>query len=128
MNAVAQGISKAGVPVNIFDAARQHVSFILPSLWTQQGVVIGAPTYEVSLFPPVAEVLHMAARKQIKNKTAAFFGSHGWSGGALKETKKIIEPLDWGLEDSLEWVGIPSRDELREAEKFGKNFAEKVLA
>jgi anaerobic nitric oxide reductase flavorubredoxin len=128
MNAVAQGISKAGVPVNIFDAARQHVSFILPSLWTQQGVIVGAPTYEAALFPPVANVLHMAARKHIKNKTAAFFGSHGWSGGALKETKEIVGPLGWELEDSLEWIGIPSRDELKKAEKFGTKFSEKVLA
>ena len=37
MNAVAQGISRAGIPVEIFDAARTHVSFILPSLWTQRG-------------------------------------------------------------------------------------------
>jgi anaerobic nitric oxide reductase flavorubredoxin len=128
MNAVAQGISAAGVPVDIFDAARQHVSFILPSLWTKRGVVIGAPTYEVSLFPPVADVLHMAARKHIKNKTAAFFGSHGWSGGALKETKGITEPLGWSLEDALEWVGIPDRDQLRRAEQFGRSFAEKIMA
>jgi flavorubredoxin len=128
MNAVAQGISEAGLPVNIFDAARQHVSYILPSLWTQQGVVIGAPTYEVSLFPPVADVLHMAGRKHIKDKTAAFFGSHGWSGGALKETKQIIEPLKWTLDDSFEWVGVPGRDELRKAEEFGKHFAEKILS
>jgi len=114
--------------VNIFDAARQHVSFILPSLWTQQGVIVGAPTYEAALFPPVANVLHMAARKHIKNKTAAFFGSHGWSGGALKETKEIVGPLGWELEDSLEWIGIPSRDELKKAEKFGTKFSEKVLA
>lgn len=128
MNALAQGISSAGLPVNIFDAARQHVSYILPSLWTQQGVVIGAPTYEVSLFPPVADVLHMAARKHIKDKTAAFFGSHGWSGGALKEAKQIIDPLKWTLDDSLEWVGVPGRDELRKAEEFGKHFAQKILS
>lgn len=126
MNAVAQGVSKTGLPVKIFDAARQHVSFILPSLWTQKGVLVGAPTYEVSLFPPVAEVLHMAARKHIKNKTAAFFGSHGWSGGALKETKKIVEPLGWNLGDSLEWVGVPTQEELRRAEKFGRSFAERI--
>jgi uncharacterized protein YbjQ (UPF0145 family) len=57
MNAVAQGISRCGVPVEIFDAARVHPSYILPSLWTRNGVIVGAPTYEVSLFPPVAQAL-----------------------------------------------------------------------
>src|SRR5208337_4124683 len=37
MNAVAHGISHAGAPVEIFDAARTHASYILPSLWKRQG-------------------------------------------------------------------------------------------
>ena len=92
-----EGISQAGLPVEIFDAARTHVSYILPSLWTKSGVIIGAPTYEVSLFPPMAEVLHMVARKRILNKKAAYFGGHGWSGGAYRELKAILDPLKWEL-------------------------------
>lgn len=126
MNAVALGISEAGVPFEIFDAARTHVSYILPSLWTRRGVMIGASTYEVSLFPPVAEVLHMAAHKHIRNKTAAFFGSYGWSGGAMREVRKIIEPLKWELIDTLEFVGCPKEDELKRAREFGAEFAERI--
>jgi flavorubredoxin len=126
MNAVARGISKAGLPVEIFDAARTHVSFILPSLWTKRGVIIGAPTYEVSLFPPMAEVLHMVARKRIVNKKAAYFGGHGWSGGALREIKAIVDPLKWELEDTLEYVGSPKESDLKLAEKFGEEFAKKL--
>lgn len=123
MNAVAQGISEAGVPVEIFDAARTHVSYILPSLWTKRGVIIGASTYEVSLFPPVRGVLEMAAHKHIQNKKAAFFGSYGWSGGALRDTKKIIEPLKWELVDSLEFVGGPEENDLKRGREFGARFA-----
>jgi anaerobic nitric oxide reductase flavorubredoxin len=123
MNAVAQGISKAGVPVEIFDAARTHVSYILPSLWTKRGVIIGAPTYEVSLFPPMADVLDMAVRKRIKNKKAAYFGSYGWSGGALKEMQKIIDPLKWDLVDTFEFLGAPKDKDVKKAEEFGARFA-----
>lgn len=126
MNAVAQGISRAGVPLEIFDASRTHSSYILPSLWTRRGVIVGASTYEVSLFPPVAEVLNMAAQKHIKNKKAAFFGSYGWSGGALKGLKRIIEPLKWGLVDTLEFVGSPTGEELEKGERFGASFAELI--
>jgi anaerobic nitric oxide reductase flavorubredoxin len=126
MNAVAQGISKAGVPYEIFDAARTHVSYILPSLWTKKGAMIGAPTYEVSLFPPMADVLNMAVRKRIKNKKAAYFGSHGWSGGALKEMQKIIEPLKWDLLDTFEFLGAPSEHDIKKAEEFGVHFAQAV--
>lgn len=126
MNAVAQGISRAGVPVEIFDAARTHVSYILPSLWTKTGVMIGAPTYEVSLFPPMADVLNMAVRKRIKNKKSAYFGSYGWSGGALKEMQKITEPLKWDLVDTLEFLGAPTEGDIKKAEEFGLRFGEHV--
>lgn len=126
MNAVAQGVSQGGVPVEIFDAARTHVSYILPSLWTKRGVIMGAPTYEVSLFPPMAEALNMAARKHIKNKIAAYFGSYGWSGGALKEVRKIIEPLQWNLVDTFEFMGAPTSEQIKKAEEFGVRFAEAV--
>ncbi len=126
MNAVAQGISRTGTPVEIFDAARTHVSYILPSLWTQRGVLVGAPTYEVALFPPMADVLNMAVRKRIKNKIAGYFGSFGWSGGALREMKKIIEPLNWNMVDSFEFMGSPTEADIKKAEEFGAQFAEIV--
>ncbi len=126
MNAVAQGISREGVPVEIFDASRTHVSYILPSLWTKSAVMIGAPTYEVSLFPPVAEVLNVCAHKHIKNKKAAYFGSFGWSGGALRHLEKIIEPLKWELVDTFEFKGAPKEEEIKKGEEFGRKFAQLV--
>lgn len=126
MNAVAQGISDAGVPLEIFDAARTHVSYILSSLWTRRGVVVGAPTYEVSLFPPVKEVLNMAAQKHIKNRKAAYFGSYGWSGGAKRDLQKIVEPLKWDVVENLEFVGCPAKEDLKKGEELGRRFAELI--
>ena len=123
MNAVSQGISTANTPLEIFDVNRTHPSYILPSLWTKSGVIIGAPTYEASLFPPVERILNIAALKRIMNKKLLYFGSFGWSGGALKEVKRITEPLKWELIDTLEFPGGPSKEELAKAEKMGANFA-----
>lgn len=126
MNTVAQGISTAGTEVEIFDAGRIHPSYILPSLWTKSGVVIGAPTYEAGLFPPVASVLQIAALKRIMNKKVLYFGSYGWSGGALKEIRQIIEPLKWEVVDTFEFPGGPSKAELEKGEEIGARFAEVV--
>ena len=123
MNAVAEGISKVGVPLEILDAARTHASYILPYLWTRSGVVIGAPTYEASLFPPMAQLLEMAVQKQIKNKKAAYFGSYGWSGGAKRHCQKITEPLKWEWTEALEFVGAPTNDDLHSGEALGERFA-----
>jgi flavorubredoxin len=126
MNAVAQGISHVDVPLNIFDVARTHVSYILPSLWEHRGVIVGAPTYEGSLFPPMAQVLEMAAVKRIQNKRVARFGSYGWSGGAQHHFERLIEPLKWELAESFEFVGAPTEDDLRRGEEFGVQFARLV--
>jgi flavorubredoxin len=126
MNAVAEGIATVGVPLDIFDVSRNHVSYILPSLWTKSGVLIGAPTYEVSLFPTMAEVLNMAVHKRIRNKKAAYFGSYGWSGGALRSVKKIVEPLKWEVVDSFEFIGSPTKEDIATAKEFGQKFARLV--
>jgi anaerobic nitric oxide reductase flavorubredoxin len=124
MNAVAEGISASGLPLEIFDAARTHASYILPSLWTRSGVMIGAPTYEVSLFPPVAALLDIIVEKHILNRQAAYFGSYGWSGGALKTTQQILEPLQWHWQDTFEFQGGPRQEDLKRGEAFGRSFAE----
>lgn len=126
MNAVAQGIAEEGVPVDIFDARRTHVSYILPSLWTKRGVVVGAPTYEGSLFPPVAQVLNMALTKRIRNKTATHFGSYGWSGGAQREFEEFVDKLRWQSTEPFEFNGGATDEDLRRGEAFGAAFARRV--
>jgi len=126
MNAVAQGISRSGLPLEIFDAARTHTSYILPSLWTKRGVMIGAPTYETTLFPPVAHCLDIAVHKGVRNKKAALFGSYGWSGGAEGEMKRIIEPAKWEVVDSFDFIGAPTKEDLQRGEAFGAAFAERI--
>ncbi len=128
MNAVAQGISREGVPVEIFDAARTHASYILASLWTKAGVMIGAPTYEGSLFPPLEQALQMALLKQVKNRTAAMFGSYGWSKGALAQIKKITGPAGWNMAAEFEFPGGPTTELLSRGEEFGAEFARTIKA
>jgi flavorubredoxin len=123
MNAVARGISHEQVPLSIFDVTHTHVSYILPALWTQRGVMVGAPTYEGSLFPPMVQVLDMAAHKHIRNKQVARFGSYGWSGGAQRDLERLIEPLKWELVESFEFIGGPTQEDLKHGEEFGARFA-----
>jgi len=123
MDAVAEGISGLGLPLEIFDVARTHVSYLLPSLWTRTGVMVGAPTYEAALFPPMVYALDMAGRKRIRNKRVARFGSYGWSGGAQREFDRIVGELGWEAAGAFEFVGAPSDEELRQGYEFGATFA-----
>lgn len=127
MESVAQGIADAGVPVSMFNVQKTHASYILPSLWTKKGVMVGAPTYEGELFPYMAHVLDMAKRKNVSNKIAAGFGSHAWAGGGQRQLATLVEGLKWELSGSLEFKGAPELADLQKGREFGAEFARKVL-
>lgn len=124
MNAVAQGLSAEGVPVDIFDVSRIHSSYILPSVLKYRAVVIGVPTYEAGLFPPAAHVLDVIRRKNIQHKDVALFGSYLWSGGAQRELKDIIDGLKWNLVDAEEFKGGATMADLKQGVEFGKKIAQ----
>ena len=64
--------------------------------------------------------------KRVLNKKVAMFGSYGWSGGALKHLKKIVEPVKWELVDSFEFIGKPTEEDLKRGDEFGDRFAEVI--
>jgi len=126
--AVARGVEKEGVPLQTFDVTRTHASHILPALWQNRGVIIGAPTYDGSLFPPMAHMLDFAARKRIQKKTLALFGSYAWSAGAQKDLENIIQPLKWDLMDTYEFAGGPDQNDLAQGEELGTRIARAILS
>lgn len=126
MNAVAQGASRVGIPVEIYDVARTHISYILPALWLYRGVIVGAPTYEGGLFPPMAHALDVAARKKVQNRKAAYFGSYGWGGGGEQEFRRLAEAMKWEVLEAFAFRGGPTREDLKRGEEFGERFARAV--
>ncbi len=126
VEAVAAGVARAGVPLDIFDVRHIHSSYILPSVYTRSGVIVGAPTYEGELFPPMAHTLDMLARKRIYDRKLAYFGSFGWSGGARREIAKWAEQLKWDLAESWEFPGGATHEELLKGEELGYAFAQSL--
>jgi anaerobic nitric oxide reductase flavorubredoxin len=123
---VRKGMEEAGIPLEVFDVTATHPSYILPSLWVNQGVAIGAPTYEGSLFPTMALVLSMAEFKRVFHKDAVYFGSFGWGGGATRYLNGQFEKMKWQLLDTLEFPGEPKPETLVRAVEFGKRFGERI--
>jgi len=127
MSSVLKGLSASGVSTEVFNVTQTHVSYILASLWKNRGVMIGAPTYEGSLFPPMVDVLQMATVKRVQNKIAAIFGSYGWSGGASKRIREIAQQLNWQVIDTFDVNGGPTQEDLQQAERLGFEFGKKIL-
>lgn len=124
--AVAAGIRDAGVPYIEIDVARTDLSEILSELLVRQGVVVAAPTYEGELFPPMANVLQMAAQKRIRGRLSTFVGSYSWKSAAPSRYEELIKPMRWKHYEGRDFLGAPDMNDLEAGEVMGKSFAQAV--
>jgi flavorubredoxin len=88
--------------------------------------MVGAPTYEGSLFPLVEQALEMASHKKIRCKLAARFGSYGWSGGAGRRFGQLVEAMNWEMFGEFEFVGAATQADFETGKAFGARFARAV--
>jgi len=128
VSAMVQGVRAEGLPVHIHRVPDEHVSFILASAWKSAGLILGMPTYEYRMFPPMAWALDMLGRKKVWNKKVLRFGSFGWSGGAQRELEVITEKMKWDFIEPVEWQGCPDDEVLARAEAQAKALARQIKA
>ncbi|HHT93287.1 MAG TPA: FprA family A-type flavoprotein [Clostridiaceae bacterium] len=121
-------LKREGVKYNKLQMPLESDSEMVATVFKSAAVIIAAPTYEYKLFPPVAAALDEIGRKRITGKTAFRFGSYGWSGGAEKELKEIIERnnMKWDFIDSVEFEGAPKEGHLEKIEKAVLKLIEKI--
>ena len=111
-------LKREGVKYNKLQMPLESESEMVATVFRSAGIIIAAPTYEYKLFPPVAAALNEVGRKRITGKVAFRFGSYGWSGGAEKELKEIIErnKMNWDFIESVEFEGAPKEEHLAKVE------------
>ena len=126
VNNIVQGIRREGLPVSVHRVPEEHVGIILASAWKSAGIILGMPTYEYEMFPPMAWVLDMFRRKKVWNKKVLRFGSAGWSGGAQRELSSLTEKLKWEFIEPIEWKGAPTAHEFELATRQSEALAKKV--
>jgi anaerobic nitric oxide reductase flavorubredoxin len=126
-------LQREGVKYNKLHMPLNSESEAVATVFQSAGIIIGAPTYEYKLFPPVAATLSELGRKRITGKTAFRFGSYGWSGGAEKELKEIVERnnMKWDFVESVEFEGAPKEEHFAKVEagvmELLKKMREKVV-
>lgn len=103
-----------GIKLHVHRVPQTDWGTILSSIWTSTGVIIAAPTYEYKLFPPMAAALDEIGKKKACNRKAFSFGSFGWSGGAQRELKEIMEKnrVNWEFLEPVEFKGRPLEEDL----------------
>ncbi len=117
LETVIQALEDKGASYSIFKIPRDHSSFVLSDCWRSKGLIIGMPTYEYRMFPPMANLIDILDRSHVKNKKVFRFGSYGWSGGAQKQFDELTAKLNWDYLEPVEFQGSPSDEDKENAYK-----------
>lgn len=127
--AVGRALADAGVrAVRVHNVSRTHPSYIIRDAWRYSGLIIGAPTYNTGLFPPMDSLLRDLEILKMSGRHIGIFGSYGWSGGGVKQMRQFAEEGgQWNLiEPVVEANCAPNEDDLARCAELGKKMAEAV--
>lgn len=124
---IMQGVKAEGVECKVIKLRATPMSGAIKEFWKARGTIIGSPTLNNILFPSVAEFLTHLRGLRPKLRLMGAFGSHGWSGGAVREAYTEFEKM--GLETVQPGVEIqfkPSAEDKQKCFEFGREFARRV--
>lgn len=123
---VEQAAKEEGVILHVHEVPKEHVSFVLASAWRSSGLILGMPTYEYNMFPPMYDILDMFERKHVNGRKVMRFGSYGWSGGAQKQFEAFLEKLKWNCLGVVEYQGSPKAGDREQAVHLVKQLAQAI--
>lgn len=125
---VAEGFGREGVPCDLIHLGKTDDSESVLALMNSRAVVVGSPTLNNTIFPPVARFLeYLGGLKPPGKKIGAVFGSYGWGGGASKYAKEALKSAGLDVaEESLDVRFAPTEDELKKCVEFGVGLARRI--
>ena len=125
--AIAQGITKAGVRVEALNCEVESLDDIRRSLEACDGVVIGSPTLGGHAPTPVQTALGTILSTVARDKPAGVFGSFGWSGEAIDLLESKLK--DAGFRLAFEPIRVrfkPTAVTLKACEEAGTDLAQTI--
>lgn len=124
---IVKTLEKEGITLHVHEVPRDHASFVLASAWQSSGLIIGMPTYEYKMFPPMYHILDIFERSHVKNRKIFRFGSFGWSGGAQKQFDPFVQALGWECLGVVEYQGAPKEDDYKRIEQLSAQMASSIM-
>ncbi|MEM9136965.1 MAG: diflavin flavoprotein [Cyanobacteria bacterium P01_F01_bin.42] len=123
--AIARGISKAGIQVNAVNCEHANVEEMTAVIEKADGFVIGSPTLGGHAPTQIQSALGSILATATKVKLAGVFGSYGWSGEAIDLLEDKLR--DAGFKFGFETIRVkfkPDEVTLKQCEESGTDFAQ----
>ncbi|MDD3996862.1 MAG: FprA family A-type flavoprotein [Sphaerochaetaceae bacterium] len=123
---IKKAVEEEHVKMHLHQVPQEHASFVLSSAWVSSGLIIGMPTYEYRMFPPMYHILDILERSHVNNRKVMRFGSFGWSGGAQKQFEPFVQALKWDCLGVVEYQGASKQQHREAAVAIAKQLAQTI--
>lgn len=123
--AIARGITKAGVGVESINCEFTELSEIQQAVEKADGFIMGSPTLGGHAPTPIQTALGIVLSTATKSKLAGVFGSYGWSGEAIDLLEGKLK--DAGYQFGFDTIRVkfkPNEVTLKYCEEAGTDFAQ----
>lgn len=127
---IGRSLAEHGVKkVVLHHMSKSHSADVLADLFRYKGVVLGSPTYNMDLLPPLEDIICKVASRSITNKKVVLFGSGAWNCSVGKSLKEAAEKLRWEtVGDPLLFKYAMTEEDENKAWQLGKELAEALLS
>lgn len=93
---IARELSETGVgPIIIYNLSSADESVVLRDVFRYDTLIVGSPTYNGGIYPPVARLLELIAARNIPQRNFGWFGSFCWASAAVRGLGEFAERMKW---------------------------------
>lgn len=124
--AIAAGIREidSSVTVKLMNSAKEDKNDIISEVFRSKAILVGSPTINNGYLFSIGGLMEMMKGLKFKNKSAAAFGSYGWSGEVIKQLTGELENSGFRVvNDGHRALWAPDETELAACVEYGKQFA-----
>ena len=82
--ALASSLEKRGLPFTLHNLNEESYSFALRDVFKYDTVILGSPTYNNGILPPVRQLMEAICDRLVKNRRFFAFGSYTWAAASVR--------------------------------------------
>ena len=101
-DALAMELESRGIPYAIHDLACNNAGVLgqsgaLRDAFKYDTLVVGSPTYNNGIFPPVEMFMKALSSRLVKNRRFYAFGSYTWSGASVRQLNELASAMNFEI-------------------------------
>jgi len=124
--AMAEALENQGIEVAVFNLQGADIGDIARELVDSRALVLGSPTVLGGLHPLASYAVSLVKALRPPFRFAAFVGSYGWGGGALRQVQEQIGPLKIEVVGAVDVNGPPDDEALGKVAELARQLSLKI--